>query len=62
VLDAMFSLQKPTTGTDGTLCWNVDISSSARREGRSASCRQRDPPERECLDPSASRVWRADRA
>ncbi|WP_341675091.1 adenosylcobalamin-dependent ribonucleoside-diphosphate reductase [Niveibacterium sp. SC-1] len=32
VLDAVFSLQEPRTGTDGTLSWTVDISNPASGE------------------------------
>ncbi|MCL2655916.1 MAG: adenosylcobalamin-dependent ribonucleoside-diphosphate reductase [Betaproteobacteria bacterium] len=32
VLDAVFSLQEPKTGTDGTLSWTVDISNPATGE------------------------------
>jgi ribonucleoside-diphosphate reductase alpha chain len=32
VLDAMFSVQEPKTGTDGTLSWTVDISNPATGE------------------------------
>ncbi len=32
LLDAMFSLEEPRTGTDGTLAWTVDIANPASGE------------------------------